>query len=336
MDSISQAALGAAAGEAVLGHKVGNRALLWGAVVGTLPDLDVLFYPLMDEVARLGWHRGISHSLLFNCALAPLLGWVLYRVNGRRASPRGWTILALVCLLSAVLLDCFTVYGTQVFQPFSDYQVGFNNISIIDPLFTAPLLLVIVLALFLRRTPAARRAVVLTGLALSSIYMAVTVAIKIHAQSVVEQSLARQGIAYSRLLTTPTLFNSVLWRATAEAPNGFYVGYYSLFDTRADIEFRFVESNAALLAGIRESRAVRQLLWFSNGWFTVRGSGDGALIFSDLRFGEIHTDSEREGQYVFNWRLTTGPGGTTMTTLDPEIVDAGRAMGFLWDRIRGH
>ena len=129
MDSVSQLAVGAVAGEVVLGKKVGNRAMLWGSIVGTIPDLDVIFYPLMDEVSQLGWHRGISHSLLFNGALGLLLGWGLYRLNGRRASQKSWTILSLVCLFSAVLLDCFTVYGTQVFQPFSNYQVGFNNQS---------------------------------------------------------------------------------------------------------------------------------------------------------------------------------------------------------------
>jgi inner membrane protein len=336
MDSVSQLVVGAVAGEVVLGNKVGNRAILWGAVVGTLPDLDVVFYPLMDEVAQLGWHRGISHSLLLNCALAPVLGWALYRLNGRRADQKHWTILSLACLLSAVLLDCFTVYGTQVFQPFSDYQVGFNNISIIDPLFTVPLLLVLVVALFLRRSPIARRAVVLTGLALSTLYMAATFVLKYHATSVVEESLARQDISYERLMTAPTLFNSVLWRATAEVPDGYYVGYYSLFDTRPEIGFRHISRNESLLTDIRDSRAVKQLLWFSDGWFTVRESADGSLVFSDLRFGEIHSDSERSGQFVFNWRLTTNQSRTSMTQLDPQVPDAGKAMQFLWNRIRGH
>lgn len=336
MDSISQAALGAVVGETVLGPKVGNRALLWGAVVGTIPDLDVLFYPLMDEVTKLGWHRGISHSLLLNCALAPVLGWVLFRLNGRRASVKSWSVLSLACLLSAVLLDCFTVYGTQVFQPFSSYQVGFNNISIVDPLYTAPLLFGIAAALFLRRSPSARRAVILTGLAASAIYMAATLVVKGQVSSVVTAALAKQGIAYDRFMTTPTLFNTVLWRATAKVADGYYVGYYSLFDTRSNIDFKYVSSNDRLLDEIRDSRAVNQLLWFSNGWYTVEKSDEGHLTFSDLRFGEIHTDSERQGQYVFNWQLVTNQSGTSLQRIDPRVDDAGAAMQFLWNRIRGH
>ena len=65
MDSVTQIALGAAVGEAVLGKKVGNKAVLWGAVAGTIPDLDVIPGYFMDTVARLDFHRGFSHSILF-------------------------------------------------------------------------------------------------------------------------------------------------------------------------------------------------------------------------------------------------------------------------------
>ena len=52
MDSVTQITLGAAVGEAVLGRKIGGRAMLWGAIAGTLPDLDV-FVPLGDVVKDL-------------------------------------------------------------------------------------------------------------------------------------------------------------------------------------------------------------------------------------------------------------------------------------------
>jgi len=109
MDSLSQLAVGAVVGETVLGKDTGNRAMLWGAVVGTLPDLDILFYPLMDEVAQLGWHRGISHSLLLDCVLAPLLGMALYRLDGRRASRKGWTMLSNVSQILELDADAGTI-----------------------------------------------------------------------------------------------------------------------------------------------------------------------------------------------------------------------------------
>ena len=65
MDSLTQIVLGASVGEAVLGKKVGNKAALYGAIAGTIPDLDVLAGYFVDEITAIEWHRGFSHSILF-------------------------------------------------------------------------------------------------------------------------------------------------------------------------------------------------------------------------------------------------------------------------------
>lgn len=82
MDSLSQIVLGAAVGEVVLGRRIGNRAMIWGAVAGTIPDMDVLGKYFLSELDNLGFHRGISHSLLFSVLGAIVFGWAtnqLYR-----------------------------------------------------------------------------------------------------------------------------------------------------------------------------------------------------------------------------------------------------------------
>ena len=77
MDSLTQIVLGAAVGELVLGRKVGNKAILWGAIAGTIPDLDVLNRYFFDDLRANELHRGITHSIVFSLAMAPLLGhWV--------------------------------------------------------------------------------------------------------------------------------------------------------------------------------------------------------------------------------------------------------------------
>ena len=65
MDLVTQTVLGAAVGEVVLGKKAGNKAIMWGAVGGLLPDLDVLITPFFNDVDGLFVHRGFSHSLIF-------------------------------------------------------------------------------------------------------------------------------------------------------------------------------------------------------------------------------------------------------------------------------
>ncbi|MBL7794737.1 MAG: metal-dependent hydrolase [Saprospiraceae bacterium] len=80
MDSITQLTLGAAVGEAVLGRKVGNRAMLWGAIGGTLPDLDVFSHFVSDPMSGLAFHRAITHSFTYAVVTPLLLGWLISRL----------------------------------------------------------------------------------------------------------------------------------------------------------------------------------------------------------------------------------------------------------------
>jgi inner membrane protein len=287
MDSLTQIALGGAVGEAVLGKKVGNKAILWGAIGGALPDLDVLAYPLIDSVTKLSWHRGYSHSLMFASLFSPILGWLISKVHkNSEANWRDWSLLSFWAIFTHIVLDCFTNYGTQVFLPFSDYRVAFNNIFIIDPLYTIPILVCLIAVLFINRSSPKRRRLNAIGLGLSSIYILLTIMFKFYAGAQFEHSLKEQGIAYQRYMTNPTPFNSILWRAVAESEEGYWIGYYSLFDSDQRIPFQFIERNEELIDSIRDERAVKMLKWFSDGYYVVTNH-HGSMKFHDLRFGEF-------------------------------------------------
>ena len=81
MDSITQATLGAAIGQALLGKKIGGNAAVLGAIVATIPDLDVVLLPLYDSLQRISIHRGFSHSILFSVLGALLLTYILTRIK---------------------------------------------------------------------------------------------------------------------------------------------------------------------------------------------------------------------------------------------------------------
>ena len=113
MDSVTQLVLGAAVGEATLGRKIGNRALLWGAALGTLPDLDV-FIPLGDVVSDFTYHRSASHSLFMLALLTPLLAWVATRIHpDTRALFKRWMLAIYLIFVTHVLLDSLTAYGRR-------------------------------------------------------------------------------------------------------------------------------------------------------------------------------------------------------------------------------
>ncbi|MEM6319191.1 MAG: metal-dependent hydrolase [Bacteroidota bacterium] len=109
MDSLTQIVLGAACGEVVLGKKVGNRAILWGAVGGTIPDMDVLGNFMMTDMEALAFHRGISHSFFFAVTTPFLFGYLTHRLYQSGLYQRGWykgivTVLTLLFTAAAIFI----------------------------------------------------------------------------------------------------------------------------------------------------------------------------------------------------------------------------------------
>ena len=117
MDSLTQIVLGASIGEAVLGRKVGNKALLYGAIAGTIPDLDVFASYFTDTVTALSVHRGFTHSILFSILFAPIFGWMLSRFESHK-SFKDWSWLFFWAFITHPILDSYTTWGTQLFWPF--------------------------------------------------------------------------------------------------------------------------------------------------------------------------------------------------------------------------
>ena len=311
MDSLTQIALGAAVGEATLGRKVGRRAALWGALCGTLPDLDV-FIPFGDAVRDFTYHRGFSHSMFVLAALTPFIVWLIVRLHPQTAPyRRGWAALVYLVLATHVLLDSFTIYGTQIFWPFYTTPMTWGTIFIIDPAYTLPLLVGVTCTLIARRDRDWGYRMNAAGLVLSSLYLAWTVGAKLYVDGVVREALERQGIAYEKLLVLAGPFNTVLWRAVVMHEDGYREGWYSLLDHNRDMRFTVASSDPGLLRGIEDHWPVQRLQWFTKGFYSVSRSGDDVLI-TDLRMGW-------EPEYVFRFRVGE-IGNPHARALTPELL----------------
>ena len=119
MDSLTQIALGSAVAVAVMGRRTSvRRSAAWGAVAGTLPDLDVLI-DHGDALLDMVLHRAESHSLFYLTLLAPLLAGLVCRLHHERTLFRHWWLALWLVLLTHPLLDAMTVYGTQLLLPFT-------------------------------------------------------------------------------------------------------------------------------------------------------------------------------------------------------------------------
>ncbi|MGB3392755.1 MAG: metal-dependent hydrolase, partial [Stenotrophomonas sp.] len=161
MDSLSQIVLGGAVAAVIAPAGQRRAALLAGAALGTLPDLDGLLIAAFtgDPISLMTVHRSFSHSLF----VLPLLGtlvWWLYRRfgHGRVASaPVRWWWATVLALVTHPLLDAFTVYGTQLWWPLMPHPVMWSSVFIIDPLYTVWLALACAVAWLARERPLARR-----------------------------------------------------------------------------------------------------------------------------------------------------------------------------------
>ena len=178
MDSLTQIVLGASVGELVLGKKIGNKAILWGAVAGTIPDLDVLLRYFTDETAT-EMHRGFSHSIVFAVLIAPLLAWIANKLNQKlnHVSFIDWCKLFFWSTVTHPMLDAHTTWGTQFFWPFN-YRLAYKNIFVIDPLFTFPFLIFLIITMTLKKEHPKRALFNKIGLSLSSSYLILTLIFK--------------------------------------------------------------------------------------------------------------------------------------------------------------
>lgn len=189
MDSISQAALGAAIGEAVLGKKTGNKGAVLGAIIATIPDLDVAFYLFFNKFEMLSIHRGFSHSILFSLPGAFLIAYILQRIKWTKKVSyfRRW-IFSWLALFTHILLDTFTAYGTQLFLPFSNKRVGFDSINVVDPVYTVPLLIGLICSLFIFKNKPFRAVYNHIGIAVSTLYLLGTLGVKNHVEEHFKQN----------------------------------------------------------------------------------------------------------------------------------------------------
>ncbi|MFO8231303.1 MAG: metal-dependent hydrolase [Longimonas sp.] len=340
MDSLTQLTLGAAVGEAALGRHVGNKALYWGAALGTLPDLDVLLNPFISNVTALGIHRGLSHSVTFWVLGALLVGTLLHRLHRREAVPwTQWTLMAGLVLSTHALLDAFTTYGTQLFFPITNYPVIFGTIFIIDPAYTLPLLLGVVVAW--RRVPGTRLRywANIAGLGLSTAYLALTIPSKMMAQQAFAKGFEQAGIQVERTFTKPAAFNNVLWQVVGETDDAFYVGSYSHFDPRPPTSFERIPKRHHLLSDLPNTKALERLRWFSRGYYTVSQGANGTLYVHDLRFGRSDMGLGADGKPIFTFRLEQDPETSAVIGFEqdrPDMQTDRELLVRFWDRIWGN
>ena len=332
MDSLTQIVLGAAIGEVVLGKKIGNKAMLYGAIAGTIPDLDIVSSFFTDTVTALRYHRGFTHSIVFSILFAPLMAWLVTRYEPYK-NFRNWSWLFFWAFVTHPILDAHTTWGTQLFWPL-DIRLAFKSIFVIDPLYTVPFLVFLILAMVQNRTSEKRSYYNRMGLIISTSYLALTLLLKLVSYQKFENALVNQHIEYTEVSTKPAPFNTVLWTANVNTPTSFLIGYYSFFDSQP-ISFQAYPKNHEFLGELIHNEKVQEMIHISQGWFTITKK-NGDLYYNDLRFGLLSMKPDAEN-FVFQYKMEVDANKeVTFVEVPKDALDGKKLVAELWQRVKGN
>ena len=286
MDPVSQAAIGASFSQSITKNTNIKIATFLGCVAGMAPDLDVLISSKTDPLLFLEFHRQFTHSLFFIPIGSLIVAAFFYPIFKRYCSFKAGYLYCFLGYASHGLLDACTTYGTQLFWPLSSSRHAWNNISIIDPLFTFPILIFIALSVYKNS-----RLLSKMGLIWAIGYLLLGLVQRDRAVSVGQELAASRGHTIERLEAKPGFANLLVWKTIYESEGQFYVdaarvgfkrkvipgGSIKKLDTSTQLSWLDLQSQQAL--------DVERFKWFSNDYLAVDQLNPYRVI--DIRYSAV-------------------------------------------------
>ena len=286
MDPLSQAAIGAAAAQS--GSKTSTlRHALWiGALAGMAPDLDVFIQSDTDPLLALEYHRQFTHSLFFVPVGALICACVFYPLVRQRLTFKNVWFFAALGYGTHGLLDACTTYGTQLLWPLTDARFAWHNVSVIDPLFTLPLLMFLLMSA-VRRQP--RLAVY--GLCWAISYLGFGLVQHQRALSAAERIVSHRQHEPLRLEVKPGFANLLVWKALYEYEGRYYVDAVragvtpTYFPGESAAKFNAARDFPFLAPTSQQAKDIERFRWFSDDWLAL--DDEDAAMIVDMRYSQI-------------------------------------------------
>lgn len=292
MDPVSQAVVGAAASQLGSNKARLAQAAVIGGLAAMTPDLDVVIRSADDPLLALEFHRHFSHSLALIPIIALICAVVSYFIFATRWQLSFKTIFLWSFLGVAThgLLDACTTYGTHLVWPFSNARVAWNTISVVDPLFTLPLtILVIGAAVFKSRTP------LFLGVTWAVLYLIFGMIQNQRADDFAKAFIAERGHSASLVSVKPSFANLMIWKLVYEHDGYFYVdairaGFSEYKVWEGDrIEKLNVERHFPWLdASSQQAKDIERFMHFSSGYIAMDTSVENRII--DIRYSLLPQD----------------------------------------------
>lgn len=328
MDSLSQVVLGAITFAVIKDKEIGKKSLVYGAILGTIPDLDVFLNPFFDDVAKLAIHRAFSHSIFFSILLSLLAGKLLSIKY--KSSYISWVWACFLALFTHPLLDLCTTYGTRILYPLSKSFYSLDNVFVIDPLYTIWLLAACIMLWIMKKSNPNRQKVIKYSLILSTGYLLLGLAINLYVRNIFVSQLEKKHIAYEKIKIVPTPFNTILWEAIIKTKDGLYYSDYSLLDKQLPTAFHFEKNDIAFIKEKKKIEALEPFFNFTEGYELARME-NGKMCIYGTKFGPISLENDKA---VFFFPLVFNEDGTYYSE-NKEITNYNELLSKLWIRLKG-
>ena len=218
MDPITQGTVGAAFAQSTANKNNILRIGVIGFLAGLAPDLDVLIRSSNDPILFLEYHRQFSHSLFFISFGSLIVALLIFPLVKKSMSLKTVYIASFLGYATHGLLDACTSYGTQLFWPFSNERVTWNNISIVDPLFTIPILILVGTAIKTRK-----KLFSFFAIGWATFYLSLGFVQYERALSTAIELANSRGHNAERLTLKPSFGNLILWKSIYQHEEKFYV-----------------------------------------------------------------------------------------------------------------
>lgn len=303
MDSLTHIALGACLGEAFFERGFGKKAMLWGALAQSIPDIDFVSAFWLSTPESLLAHRGFTHSILFALLIIPIFALIAEKVHRpHNIAFKKWLLFFAAEVFLHLFIDAFNNYGVGWFEPFSHARYSFNAIYVADPFFSIWPGIAFFMLIILNSYSPKREFWWKFGVIIPFIYLGYCTINKININQDVKEIFVTEHIPHKRYFTTPAPLQNWLWYVVAGNDSGYYVGFRSLFDRRKKIDFQYFPRNDSLLKPVTDHENLQKLIRFSQQFYTIEKYND-TLVFNDLRFGQIIGWKNPKEQFVFHYYL---------------------------------
>lgn len=336
MDSITHIVFGAVTGSAIAGKKLGKKAMLWGALANSIPDIDVAARLWMNDPDAILAHRGFTHSIFFAFLICPILSWLFAKYHRNKSMTFGnWMAIFLSGTLFHIAIDCMTSYGTGIFEPFSHVRVSCNNIFVADPFFTIWTLIAFIAMLIIKSDSSKRGFWIRFGLICSTAYLIYTFVNKYYVDGLFKDFYAGKNISTQTYFSAPAPLNNWLWMGMAKDHDSIYTCYYSVFDKSPIQKYTATPVNDFLLDPVRKDENVKKIIRLSQGYYAVTEEND-KLIFSDTRFGLRSGWKDEPPIFVFRFNILRKEDHSIFVKQGQIPGINGHAFNMLIERIKGN